>query len=83
MAAMEQEADKLLKPSGIALDWRLAKENRGDRSFASLVLVRFKGTCKAERPAGAGDFGSLGVSHALASTKISEGRVLPFKRSGM
>ena len=79
MAAMEQEVNALLKPSGIALDWRLTKENRGDRPFASLVLLRFKGSCKADRMAvGAGDFGSVGESHALASTKVSQGRVLPF-----
>jgi hypothetical protein len=79
MAAMEQEVNELLKPSGIALDWRLAKENRGDHPFASLVVLRFKGTCKAEQlPAGVGDFGSLGETHALASTRVAGGRVLPF-----
>jgi hypothetical protein len=80
VAAMEQEVNDLLKPSGISLDWQLAKENRGDRPFASLVVLRFKGSCKADRvsESGAGEFGSLGESRALASTKVSDGHVLPF-----
>ena len=79
VAAMEQEVNELLKPSGITLDWRLTKENRGDLPFASLVVLRFKGSCKAEPlPGGAGDFGSFGETHALASTAVSGGHVLPF-----
>jgi hypothetical protein len=79
MAAMEQEANELLKPSGIAIDWQLARENRGNRPFASLVVVKFKGSCKADRvPAGVGDFGSFGESYALAFTRVSHGKVLPF-----
>ncbi len=79
MSAMEQEVDKLLKPSGISLDWRLTRENRGDRTFASLVVLRFKGSCKADRAPEAGsDFGSFGESHTLASTKVADGKVLPF-----
>ncbi|HUK16983.1 MAG TPA: hypothetical protein VLW65_11250 [Bryobacteraceae bacterium] len=79
VAAMEQEVNQLLKPAGITLDWRLAKENRGNLSFASLVVLRFKGSCKVEPlPGSAGDFGSFGETHALASTTVSGGRVLPF-----
>jgi hypothetical protein len=79
IAAMEQEVNELLKPSGIALEWRLTKDNRGDRTFSSLVVLRFRGSCKADgMPDGGEDFGSFGESRVLASTKVSEGRVLPF-----
>jgi len=77
--AMEQEVDQLLKPSGISLDWRLIRENKGNQPFGSLVVLRFKGSCKADRmPIVASDLGLPGEDHALASTLVSEGRVLPF-----
>jgi len=79
VAAMEQEVNNLLKPSGISLDWRLTRDNHGDRTFASLVVLRFTGSCKADRiPSGGSDFGSFGETHRLASTTVSGGRVLPF-----
>lgn len=77
--AMEQEVDKLLKPSGIALDWRLIQENRGDQPFKSLVVLRFKGSCKADWiPQAKDDTDLPGENHELASTRVSNGRVLPF-----
>lgn len=79
VAAIEHEADELLKPSGIAIDWRYLRDNRGDQSFAGLVVIKFKGSCKAGWvPAGTGDFGSIGETYTLAFTRVSSGRVLPF-----
>jgi hypothetical protein len=71
---MKKEVDALLRPAGVLLDWRLAAENRGDASFADLVLLKFKGKCKAE----AWSNPKPGRSWTLGATKVAEGRVLPF-----
>ncbi|HEY1241924.1 MAG TPA: hypothetical protein VGF16_15280 [Bryobacteraceae bacterium] len=79
LQTMETEVSRLLRPAGVSLDWRLAKENRGDESFAGLVVVKFKGSCRVERwSAPPEDFGTLGETRALGSTKVVNGRVLPF-----
>ena len=76
---MKKEVDELLKPAGLSLDWRLTKDNRGNEPFAGLVVLKFKGECKAE---GAYDvsnaFGSAGESDTLGSTKVDHGHVLPY-----
>lgn len=77
--AMKKEVDELLKPSGVSLDWQLTSENRGDQAFADLVVLKFKGVCKADGtydPVNA--FGSIGETAALGSTKVENGRVLPY-----
>ena len=51
---MKREVDKLLRPSGVSLNWRLATENRGNESFANLVLLKFQGKCRADAGMGAG-----------------------------
>ena len=76
--AMKKEVDKILKPSGVALDWRMASENHGDEVFAGLVVLKFKGKCKLE---GWGDTppGFLpGEEYTLGATKVVNGHVLPF-----
>ena len=73
---MKKEVDRLLKPSGLLLNWRMAAANEGRESFARLVLVRFKGSCSLESVPDA--FGSLGETVALASTKVGESGPLPF-----
>jgi hypothetical protein len=76
--AMKKEVDKILKPSGVALDWRMASENHGDEVFSGLVVLKFKGKCKVE---GWGDsLPSLlpGEERTLGTTKVVNGHVLPF-----
>ncbi len=76
---MKTEANQLLQPAGLALDWRLASENHGDQPFAGLVVIQFKGSCKAEAwPRPFSDFGTAGESHILGSTKVANGRVTPY-----
>jgi hypothetical protein len=75
---MKNEVDKILKPSGVALDWRLTSENHGDEVFSGLVVLKFKGKCKLE---GWGDSGPgmlPGQERTLGATRVVEGRVLPF-----
>jgi hypothetical protein len=78
MEVMKTEVDKILKPSGVALNWRMTSENHGDEAFAGLVVLKFKGKCKLE---GWGDsISSLlpGEERTLGATKVVNGRVLPF-----
>jgi hypothetical protein len=76
--AMETEVGKLFQPSGLALMWRLASENRGGEVFSGLAMVRFKGTWSAEHwqnPAGRSLPDEI---RSLGSTEVADGRVLPF-----
>jgi hypothetical protein len=79
LEVMKSEVDHLLKPSGIAIDWRLVKENHGDEAFSRVVFLKFKGSCKSEGAAPPpNDFGTLGETHSLGSTRVQNGRVLPY-----
>jgi len=79
LEVMKTEVDHLLKASGIEIDWRLVKENHGDESFSRVVFLKFKGSCKSEGAAPPpNDFGTLGETHALGSTQVQNGRVLPY-----
>jgi len=80
LEVMKKEVEELLKPSGVSLNWRLAKENNGNQAFAGLVVVKFKGKCRVEgwnSPQGT-DFGSLGEVTRLGATQVSGGKVLPY-----
>jgi hypothetical protein len=76
---MKTEVNQLLQPAGVDLNWKLAGENRGDQPFASLVVLKFKGSCKAEGwTVPQSDFGTAGESHTLAATIVTHGRVMPY-----
>jgi hypothetical protein len=81
LEAMKKEVEDLLEPSGVSLNWRLARDNRGDEAFSGLVVIQFKGKCKAEggwEPAvGFGARGEDGLI-VLGSTKVANGRVTPY-----
>lgn len=74
VAAMKREVGAIMKPTGLTMNWRQLKENRGTESFGGLVVVRFKGKCHVQPwpddPAG----GKV----TLGSTLVSDGHVLPF-----
>ena len=79
LEVMKSEVGDLLKASGVSLDWRLARENRGSDSFAGLVVLKFHGSCRADfRQEPHTDFGSSGETHPLGVTKVVDGRVLPY-----
>src|SRR6185436_19151778 len=63
--------------AGMALDWRLLEENRGDEPADDIAVLRFKGTCQPESTLLHVDATPVGRI-VLASTKISDGHVLPF-----
>ena len=81
---MKDEVDKLLNPSGVKLNWHLAKENRGNQAFSGLVVLKFRGKCRVEgwnSPVGMPtrpDFGSPGEVTTLGFTRVSGGKVLPY-----
>jgi hypothetical protein len=80
---MKSEAAKILQASGVSLDWRFARENRGKEAFASLVVLKFRGACRADSHLEAhNDFGSAGETRELGVTKVENGRVLPYSEVG-
>lgn len=75
---MERAVEVLLKPAGVSVTWRSTSENSGMEAFSRLAVVRFKGRCEVKSPIPASNFGTLGETTALASTRVSGGRVLPY-----
>src|SRR5947207_878549 len=74
LAIMQHEVDGLLKPAGIAVNWRLARENKGDEEYSRLVVLRFTGECQAELVRTTDTEETL----SLGDAKVVRGRVLPF-----
>ncbi len=71
--AMEQEVSKIVRESGLKVDWRLLADVHSSESFDSLVVVRFRGACSMEPPPPLGDERGY-----YAFTYVSDGAVLPF-----
>lgn len=75
---MKKEVDKILKPSGVALDWRMASENHGNEVFSGLVVLKFKGKCKLEGWSDTPASLFPGEERTLGTTKVVNGQVMPF-----
>ncbi len=75
---MQREVAAIMKPAGLHFDWRELNNPRGDESFADLVVVHFRGSCNMSSPLAFSELGPAGSAPSLASTNISNGRVLPF-----
>jgi len=74
LEVMQREVDKLLKPAGVTVNWRLVRENHGDETHSRLVVLKFIGACRADWSVQTrGDDGA-----AVGDTQVAEGRVLPF-----
>jgi hypothetical protein len=70
--AMKREAEGILKPAGLRLEWKDPSEAKAG-SFSDLVVVQFKGTCMLEpQPYLYDELGPLG------STFTMSGAVQPF-----
>jgi len=77
LGEMKQEAQRLMRPLGFSLQWRLLKENRGRELFPKLAVVRLRGACRfrssfSRRAARGKQDVVLGSSHT------QEGAVSPF-----
>jgi len=44
---MEQEAAKIFAPAGIQLLWRNVNSNAGTEPFSDVMVLRFRGDCRA------------------------------------
>jgi hypothetical protein len=77
VSQMEREITAIMQPSGLAFDWRMMKDRRTGESFHDLVIFSFKGLCQAAGPI-YDELGPIGDKRALAYTRVSDGRVLPF-----
>jgi hypothetical protein len=77
MREMKKEVAKLVKPTGLKLDWRLAADNRGTETFDQLLVLRFKGECQGENVPMFQPEDQLGTV-ALGTTEVSNGRILPY-----
>ena len=78
LQVMQRAVEDLLTPAGVFVVWRSAGQNSGTEAFSALAVVRFKGGCAVKSPVPASNFGTLGETTALASTRVSGGRVLPY-----
>lgn len=74
IAVMKQEAEGILKTSGLQLDWK-SREEAANQSFSDLVVVRFNGSCEMPPPPLYDELGEIG---ALAFTYETDGQVQPF-----
>jgi hypothetical protein len=75
VAVMKREVDRLLKPTGIKVNWRLIRDNHGDEAYSRLVVLKFTGACSADwtvQPTSKED------PVAVGNTEVDQGRVLPF-----
>jgi hypothetical protein len=77
-AVMKKEAEDLLKSSGISLHWKMVSANQGTEASSSLVVMRFRGRCRAEAWPQPGEDGTPEGTQALGFTQVSAGHVLPF-----
>lgn len=78
-AEMKSEVAHLMDSTGLRVNWRFLKDNRGRESFSDLLVVRFRGKCRAEYlPVHADLYSPFGELVTLASTEVRDGRVLPF-----
>jgi len=78
LQVMKKEAAGILRPSGIVLNWRDLSQNRGTESFAGLVVLHFRGKCQVQSWAAESVAARPGETLALATTSVSEGKVLPY-----
>src|ERR1051326_2129869 len=74
--AMEGEVNQLLQRSGVSVDWRLARENRGAEPYRGLVVLKFKGMCRAGSRSEIG--ATSGDAEMLAATRVDHGHVMPY-----
>ena len=73
---MKKEAEDLLKPAGITLDWKMLTENDGREAYPGVVMLTFKGRCRAEY--GLEPEAEPGETTTLGTTRVVDGHVLPF-----
>jgi hypothetical protein len=71
--AVRAEVGRLLEPAGYTVEWKNMSDRKVGEDFANLIVVRYQGACdpKIAPPPGL-------AARPLASTVVTDGRVLPF-----
>lgn len=73
LSAMEREAEKILSPAGVTLDWRIQRDLPEHPEFGRMVEFEMRGRCSMHT------FPVLYDERGpLATTLSSDGRLLPF-----
>jgi len=78
VAQMKDEVASILKPSGLTLNWLSLNSRADSESFPDLIVLKFKGSCQVHNPALDSELGPAIEGSALATTVVSDGKVLPF-----
>ena len=76
VASMRREAEALLAPAGFSISWRDLAGSSRDTQDAFIALIQFRGICETPAPGVVLD--SLADGASLASTAVSDGKVLPY-----
>ncbi len=77
LQVMEREVEELLRPSGVAVDWKMGTLSHGNETFARRIVLKFRGKCRVESPL-EGDTELVAAGErTLAFTAIEHGKVLP------
>jgi hypothetical protein len=71
---MKDEVTRILRPTGIAVHWRLLEENQGTESFSEIAVFQFRGTCAAHTA----HENATHREFTLATTSVTDGKVQPF-----
>ncbi len=74
---MEREIQSIMHPEGLEFSWQEMGKAKSEGVFADLVVVKFKGTCSGFLGP-VSSFGHNTEPASLASTDVSDGRVLHF-----
>jgi hypothetical protein len=76
---MKKEFGRLMKSTGLEFDWRQVPQLKEVKTDPEGIRLKFKGNCHTggPQPPEISELAPYGESFALASTKVSKGRVLP------
>jgi hypothetical protein len=77
MPYFRHELSVLMHSAGYRVEWREPGKSSGDAGGAALAVVELQGTCDILTEAG-GQPTNGGSSSNLATTAVSDGRILPF-----
>jgi hypothetical protein len=77
ISQMQREISTIMQPSGLEFDWRMMQNRQAGESFRDLVVFTFKGHCQTQGPT-YDELGPIAERQPLASTRISDGHILPF-----
>jgi hypothetical protein len=78
LTSMKKEVEKILRPTTIRIEWRTSELPPDESGWPDLVVVRFRGNCKAARPVVFNELGPYSDAVGLGSTNITDGEVFSY-----